>query len=39
MAIDKADVRLGFWVAAGFFLFGLLLAAAQYLIGMARRRG
>jgi hypothetical protein len=28
--IDKADVKLGFWIAAGFFLFGLVLALLQW---------
>jgi hypothetical protein len=30
MAIDKQDIKLGFWIAAGFFLFGLALAALQW---------
>lgn len=30
MAVNKNDVKLGFWIAFGFFLFGLLLAVAQY---------
>jgi hypothetical protein len=35
MKIDKADVRLGFWVAIGFFLAALLLSAAGALISRA----
>ena len=30
--VDKADVKLGFWIALGFFLFGLVMAVAQYLL-------
>lgn len=36
MAIDKADVKLGFYIALGFFLFGLLLAVAQYVLMKVR---
>lgn len=32
MAIDKKDIKLGFYIALGFFLFGLVLAIAQYLM-------
>lgn len=39
-AIDKSDIKLGFYVAAGFFLFGLVLAIAQYiLMRMRQQRG
>lgn len=37
MAVDKADIRLGFWIAVGFFLFGLLTAAVQFALARARR--
>lgn len=37
MAIDKQNVKLGFWIALGFFLFGLLLAAAQWGFGKVRK--
>lgn len=30
MALDKPDIKLGFSLAVGFFLFGLILAVAQY---------
>jgi len=38
MAIDKKDVRLGFFIALGFFLFGLLLAIAQFLLMKVRNK-
>jgi hypothetical protein len=28
----KSDVKLGFWIALGFFLFGLVMAVAQYML-------
>jgi len=28
--VDSRDVKLGFWIALGFFLFGLALAAVQW---------
>jgi hypothetical protein len=41
--IDKPDVRLGFWIAAGFFLFGLVIAVVMWLLrkaeGAAGKRG
>jgi len=37
--IDKSDIKLGFWIAFGFFLFGLVLALAQYATLKVRRRG
>ena len=39
VSVNKADIKLGFWVAAGFFLFGALLAAAQYVLMKLRSRG
>lgn len=30
MPVDKQNVKLGFWIAAGFFLFGLALAVLQW---------
>lgn len=35
-AINKPDVKLGFWIALGFFLFGLVTAAAQMILAKAR---
>ena len=35
--VDKADVKLGFWIALGFFLFALVMAVGQYL--MMKMRG
>ena len=32
----KSDVKLGFGVAIGFLLLGLVLMIAQYVIGKAR---
>jgi hypothetical protein len=41
--VNKPDVRLGFWIAAGFFLFGLVLAAIMWMLrkaeGAAGKRG
>lgn len=39
MAVDKQDIRLGFYLALGFFLFGLLLAVAQYALMKVRGKG
>lgn len=39
MAIDKKDVRLGFYLALGFFLFGLMLAVLQYVLMKLRGKG
>lgn len=36
MAINKPDVKLGFFIALGFFIFGLILAVAQYLLMKVR---
>ena len=33
--VNKNDVRLGFWVALGFFLFGAVLAIGMWLLRMA----
>lgn len=33
--IDKPDVKLGFWIAAGFFLFGFVIAAIMWLLRKA----
>lgn len=33
----KSDVRLGVYIAAGFFLFGLVLAIGQWLLARARQ--
>lgn len=35
--INKDQAKLGFWVAFGFFLFGLVLAAAQWGFGKVRK--
>lgn len=35
--LNKDKISLGFWVAIGFFLFGLIVAAAQYLLMRAER--
>lgn len=35
----KSDVKLGVFIAAGFFLFGLVLAVAQWLLARARQGG
>jgi hypothetical protein len=32
----KSDVKLGYWIGAGLFLFALTLVMAQYLIKRAR---
>ena len=34
--IDKPDVKLGFWIAFGFFLFGLVLAAIMFVLRKAQ---
>ena len=36
-SIDKADIRLGFWIAVGFALFGLVTAAVQFALARVRR--
>lgn len=36
---NKADVKLGFYIALGFFIFGLILAIAQYILMKLRQRG
>lgn len=38
MAIDKQDVKLGFWIALGFFLFGLAMAVVQYFLMKLRHK-
>lgn len=35
----KSDVRLGYWLGAGLFLFALTLVLAQYFIKRARGAG
>jgi hypothetical protein len=37
VAVDKNNIKLGFWIAAGFFLFGLVLAALQWGFGKVRK--
>jgi|HubBroStandDraft_4_1064222.scaffolds.fasta_scaffold1545580_2 hypothetical protein len=32
----KSDVKLGFWLGAGLFLFALTLVITQYLVKRAR---
>jgi hypothetical protein len=32
----KSDVKLGFWLGAGLFLFALTLVLVQYLLERAR---
>lgn len=34
--VDKANIKLGFWIAAGFFIFGLIMAVIQYTLMRAR---
>lgn len=33
----KSDVKLGVYIAAGFFLFGLVLAIVQWMLARARQ--
>jgi hypothetical protein len=35
----KADVKLGFWIGAGLFLFIVVLAIVQLVIGKATGKG
>ena len=35
-SIDKPDIRLGFFIALGFFIFGLALALVQYMLMKVR---
>lgn len=39
MAINKSDISLGFWIAVGFFIFGLVMALAQYMMTRLRQHG
>jgi hypothetical protein len=34
--IDKPDVKLGFYIALGFFIFGLVVAAIMWLLRKAQ---
>ena len=34
----KSDVKLGVYIAAGFFIFGLVLAVAQYILMKIRNQ-
>jgi hypothetical protein len=36
-SVNKPDIKLGFLIAFGFFLFGLVTAAAQLILAKARR--
>jgi hypothetical protein len=35
---SKSDIKLGFYIALGFFLFGLILAVAQYAMLKLRNK-